>query len=180
MKNIPRKWILTAGFLLVAGAAAWLLMEDSGTARPGSAASSSAMAEFSGADLKQEENGQIVWSLKVDHVRVDPQTQTAYLTGVNGFFQKEGDQLKLKAEEGTLNQKTKKVHLEGSVEGHSSDGIVLHAKNLDYDGNTGILSAQGGFTAEQDGRVLTAETFTADRVLQEIKAMGSPSLSERN
>lgn len=180
MKKIQKKWIL-AVFLFLATAAAVWMMKDSGTGRPGGASSSSSpMAEFSGADLKEEENGQLVWSLKVDHVKVDPQTQISYLTGVQGFFQKGDSRLKLQAQQGTVDQKKKQIHLEGSIEGKSSDGITLNAKNLDYDGNTDILSAQGGFTAEQDGRVLTADSFTADRVLQEIKAMGSPRLSERN
>ena len=132
------------------------------------------MAEFSGADLKEEENGQLVWSLKVDHVKVDPQTQISYLTGVQGFFQKGDSRLKLQAQHGTVDQKKKQIHLEGSIEGKSSDGITLNAKNLDYDGNTDILSAQGGFTAEQDGRVLTADSSLQTVFCRKLKPWAAP------
>ena len=101
------------------------------------------------------------------------------MEGIEAYFLKDGNELKLQADKGHFDRKQKKVHVEGHVEGTSNDGMVLHAKNLTYDGNTDILSTDEFFTAEKDGRVLTADSFTADRVLEKITAKGHAKLADK-
>ena len=104
---------------------------------------------------------------------------SADMEGIEACFLKDGNELKLIADQGHYDRKQKKVHVEGHVEGTSSDGMVLHAKNLTYDGHTDILSTDEFFTAEKDGRVLTADSFTADRVLEKITAKGHARLADK-
>lgn len=71
-----------------------------------------------------------------------------------------------------------------SIEFHNSDvketkdGKELYAENLTYDGNKEILSTDKAFIVKKDGKVLTADAFDADRVLQKITARGHAKLAE--
>lgn len=66
---------------------------------------------------------------------------------------------------------------EGNVEGYGRDGEELYAENLTYDGNKDILSTDKA-VVKKDGKVLTADEFDADRVLQKITARGHAKLAE--
>ena len=65
------------------------------------------------------------------------------------------------------------------IEGKTKDGLILYAKNLTYDGKKQVLSTDCSFTAEKDGRILTADSFTADRVLEKIVAKGHAKLADK-
>lgn len=65
------------------------------------------------------------------------------------------------------------------MEGQTSDGAVLHAENLTYDGKTNQLSTDRFFTVEKDGKILSADSFTADRILQMIEARGNARLADK-
>lgn len=71
------------------------------------------------------------------------------------------------------------VYLDGDIDGQTKDGLILSAKNLTYDGKKQILSTDRAFKVEKDGRVLTADSFTADRVLEKITAKGHAKLSDK-
>ena len=60
------------------------------------------------------------------------------------------------------------------AQSQSSDYAAFHCS-----GNTDILSTDEFFAAEKDGRVLTAESFTADRVLEKITAKGHARLADK-
>lgn len=97
---------------------------------------------------------------------------------VEGDFMKDGDELHLKADKGRIDRGAKTVYIEGNVEGYGRDGEELYAENLTYDGNKDILSTDKAFVVKKDGKVLTADEFDADRVLQKITARGHAKLAE--
>ena len=145
-----KKSILIVLVILLAVLGIYFLFKDDHHEK-GSAKSDGPAMEFSNIEMKEDKDGQSVWRIKA----------------------------KLNADQGHYDRKQKKVHVEGHVEGTSSDGMVLHAKNLTYDGHTDILSTDEFFTAEKDGRVLTADSFTADRVLEKITAKGHARLADK-
>ena len=73
----------------------------------------------------------------------------------------------------------KAKHVTMSQDKNIIDGLVLYAKNLTYDGKTQILSTDQFFTAEKDNRVLTGDSFTGDRVLQQLTAKGHAKLADK-
>ena len=91
---------------------------------------------------------------------------------------KDGDELHLKADRGRVDRSTKIIYIEGNVEGYGKEGEELYAENLTYDGNKDILSTDKAFVAKKDGKVLTADRFEADRVIQKITARGHAKLAD--
>lgn len=87
--------------------------------------------------------------------------------------------MSIKAKKGIIKRAEQTVNLEGDIEGKTKDGLILYAKNLTYDGKKQVLSTDCSFTVEKDGRILTADSFTADRVLEKIVAKGHAKLADK-
>lgn len=171
--------VIAAVILLACGI--YLLFADSPSEKGNASSkqSDNAVAEFSNSTMKEDKDGKPVWRLTAEHVSISQDKNTARLTGITGYFQNDEIKLSLKAKEGVLDRAKKTVRLEGTIEASTADGAVLHAENLTYDGNKDILSTDKAFTAERDGKILTADSFTADRVLQEIRAKGHARLRDK-
>jgi hypothetical protein len=135
--------------------------------------------EFTGVELKEEQNGKVIWKLKVDHGKVDRENNIIQLTGIDGYFIKDDNQLQIIAKEGRWEKNNKIIFLEGHVEGKTSDGGHVSAENIKYDEKIDTLSTDKPFTIEKNGRILSADSFTADRVLEEITAKGHAKLKDK-
>ena len=129
--------------------------------------------EFNDINLNEEKDGKVIWNLKARHVKMESDRNTAYLTDIEGFFAEDGNELSIKAKKGIIKRAEQTVNLEGDIEGKTKDGLILYAKNLTYDGKKQVLST------EKDGRILTADSFTADRVLEKIVAKGHAKLADK-
>lgn len=135
--------------------------------------------EFNDINLNEEKDGKVIWNLKARHVKMESDRNTAYLTDIEGFFAEDGNELSIKAKKGIIKRAEQTVNLEGDIEGKTKDGLIFYAKNLTYDGKKQVLSTDCSFTAEKDGRILTADSFTADRVLEKIVAKGHAKLADK-
>ncbi len=173
------KTLLIAGLiiLLVISGLYFLFKEDEDISKAGGEPKQ--LMEFSDIDLNEEKDGKVIWNLKVQHVKIENNRNVVHLTGIDGFFANEENELKITAKEGLMKRNEQLIYLEGEVEGKTKDGLILHAKNLTYDGNKQILSTDRSFVAEKDGRILTADSFTADRVLEKIVAKGNARLADK-
>lgn len=167
--------IRAAVAVLVVAGAVWLYMP--GGSGPGG--SSAPLMEFSGSEIHEMEDGEVVWKLNVGHAVIEGDRNTMNFTDVDGYFRDDNKELTLTAKRGTARRNEKLLYIEGDVVGKTSDGAVLHAKNLTYDGKTGRLSSDAFFTVEKDGRILSADSFVADRVLQTVEARGNARLAEK-
>lgn len=171
-----KRWAMGAAVLAVMAGLYFLFAEPGGGEK--SAVSVPAM-EFSDSEIHEMQDGQVVWKLKAGHVALGADKNTAQLTDIEGYFKNEDMELQIQAERGEAKRAEKTLYLEGNIEGRTADGAVLHAENLTYDGKTGRLSSSSRFTAEKDGKILTADSFIADRVLQRIEARGNARLAEK-
>lgn len=176
-KNVKLGLIGLVVLLLVAGI--YFLFKDDAPRSQGENGKSSTAMEFSNIEMKEDQNGKSVWKIKAKHVSMSQDKNTAELEGLEGTFLKDGDELHLSADKGKLNRKEKTVYVEGHVEGKNSDGMVFHAKNLTYNGKTEKLSTDQAFVAEKDGKILTADSFEGDRVLQQLTAKGHAKLADK-
>lgn len=177
MKEHKKLVITVVAILLLALGVYALFKEDKNSSSGGKNIEQA--VEFNDIDLNEEKDGKIIWNLKARHVKMENNRNTAYLTDVEGFFAEDGNELTLKAKKGTIKRKEQVVVLEGDVEGKTKDGLILHSKNLTYNGKKQILSTDRAFVAEKDGRVLTADSFTANRVLEKIVAKGHAKLADK-
>lgn len=141
--------------------------------------SAAPVMEFSDTELHETKDGQLVWQMQVSHIAMDADKNTAKLTGITGYFKNGDVELHLKADKGRARRVEKTLYLEGHVEGTTTDGAVLYAENLTYDGKTEKLSTDRSFILDKDGKELTADSFTADRILQQVEAKGHAKLIEK-
>ena len=172
------KTLLIVVFVILSVVAGgYFLFKEDGTSD--TTATAKQAVEFNDIDLSEEKDGQIVWNLKAHHVKIENDKNTVHLEGIDGFFSSEGNELKIKAKKGLLKKDEQLVYLDGDIDGQTKDGLILSAKNLTYDGKKQILYTDRAFKVEKDGRVLTADSFTADRVLEKITAKGHAKLSDK-
>jgi len=138
-----------------------------------------AAMEFDNSDMSEEKDGKTLWRIKADHVRIESNKNIIHLTGVKAFWADGDNEFRITAKKGIYNKKKQTVYVEGNVVGKTRDGLVLHSKNLTYNLKTQILSTDKFFTAEKDNRVLTGNSFTADRVMRIITAKGNAKLADK-
>ena len=172
-----RNLILIVVIILLLAAGIYFLFKDDNKGM-NTASSSAPSIEFHNSDVKETKDGKIVWRFKAGHAKVSKDQNFIDMEQVEGDFMKDGDELHLKADEGRIDRGAKTVYIEGNVEGHGKDGEELYAENLTYDGNKDVLSTDKAFVVKKDGKVLTADEFDADRVLQKITARGHAKLAE--
>lgn len=176
MKKHERLIIIAAVIALLC-LGIFFLFHDS---HPSDSASSSSYAQFNNIDLNETKNGQIVWKLHVKHVEMSPDRNNVNLQGIEGYFKNGNTELQLTAPSGKVDRKAQILVLNGDVECTSKDGMDFHGKDVTYNGKKEILSSQKAFTAYRDNKVLTGDSFEADRVMQKVKAMGHAVLKDLN
>lgn len=172
-----KKLIISVAFILLIALGVYALFKENGNLVI--TGDMSPAVEFNDIDLNEEKDGKVIWNLKARHVKMENDKNTAYLTDIEGFFAEDGNELFLKAKKGIVKRVEQTVKLEGDIVGKTKDGLILQAKNLSYDGKKQILSTDQSFVVEKDGRVLTADSFTADRVLEKIMAKGHAKLADK-
>ena len=105
--------------------------------------------EYESNTIVEEKDGVKLWEITSNKVRVDTTTQIAEFENVSGkFYQEDGNTLELTANNGTFNQKTKDIHVEGEVTVTDSEGGKLTSKKLDYLGDDEMI------VAEEDVKIL--------------------------
>lgn len=173
-----QKGILTGGIILLLVLGIYFLFRGDGEAMK-SGASSGPAVEFDNIDFHESKDGKTVWQIKAAHVTMDKDRNLIHMTGVEGLFVKDNDELHLSADKGEMDRIKQTVYLEGNVDGKTETGMTLKAENLSYDGKTQILSTDQSFTAERDNRVLTGDSFRGDRVLNQLRVEGHAKLADK-
>lgn len=176
MKKNRNLILIAVLVLLIAGGIYFLFKDDNKGMH--AASSQGPSIEFHNSDMKETKDGKLVWRFKAGHVTVSRDQNHVTMENVEGYFAKDGDELHLKADRGRVDRSTKIIYIEGNVEGYGKEGEELYAENLTYDGNKDILSTDKAFVAKMDGKVLTADRFEADRVIQKITARGHAKLAD--
>ena len=176
MKN-KGKWI--SGFIVVFFVAlfGYILYDSTPKASEGTQ-QNTGLVEFSGAFLEEKKDGKPIWKLAAKKIMMDPVKKKVYLTDFNGvFIDEKGTELTLTAPEGVADQNTKQIILKGEIIGKSSDGTVLKAVNLQFDGMKNIVTATDGFTITKNDTVITGNKLNADVALELITATGNAKIS---
>ena len=104
--------------------------------------------EYEGNTISEEKDGQKIWEMTADKIKMDSVTQLAEIENVDGkFYQEDGKVLSVKGKVGVYNQQTKDVHIEGDVVLTDADGAKITGKNLDWN------NAEGTITATEDVKI---------------------------
>lgn len=134
------------------------------------------LVTFEGADIKEEENGKLVWKLSAEKILYNPKTKDIYLTNATGEFYKGENKMIVKAKEGTVTNNQQKITLKGSIHATSTDGMELKTEDLVYNTKTGAFNSTKPFWYKKDNTVITGDKVSGDAILQKIKAEGHVKL----
>ena len=135
MKNNKTVLAAIVGALVILVGLGYFLYGDVEVATTGPTGNS---ISFNGTELKEEKNGQLIWSVKAEKISVDQTTKVITLEQVTGTFHKDGSVLTVKAPHGivytskeqkfTSTSKFIYTDSESSLEGDALEGDVVLQK----------------------------------------------------
>ena len=99
MKN--RKTLIIVVVILLIALGIYFLFKDDNKAMNQSASSSAAMS-FKNIDMKETKDGQLVYRFKAKNVEMSADKNLVLLTGVEGSYFKDGDELHLVGDRGKI------------------------------------------------------------------------------
>ena len=136
------KILTTVGVILFVCLIIWTIRTTPKAPEPTERIEPPKVMEYEGNTIVEEKDGVKLWELTTEKVRVDTVTQIAEFDKVSGkFYQEDGKVLELTANNGTYDQRSRDVHVEGDVVVLDGDGGKLTSKNLDFKGAEEILIA---------------------------------------
>ena len=94
-----KKSILIVLVILLAALGIYFLFKDDHHEK-GSAKSDGPAMEFSNIEMKEDKDGQSVWRIKAKHVSMSRDKNSADMEGIEAYFLKDGNELKLNADQG--------------------------------------------------------------------------------
>lgn len=134
---------------------------------------------FSGTDIREEKNGQIIWSLSADTIDVDPTTQEIHLKNLKGTFHHNGVITSIVAPEAHMTKDHTNLDMTGGIHATNTEGAVFDTAALHYDNRTKQLSSVGAFSYTGKNITITGDRLVADTGLQKISVEGHAKLAKK-
>ena len=138
------KWKIFLGVLGISFACLviWVIKTTPDAPLPINKIESPTTMEYVGNTISEEANGVKIWDLTAEKVIVDIKTQNAELQNLTGhFYQQDGRKIELKARQGTYDNASKNVHVEGDVTITTDEGAKLTSVKLDWIHSDSLLIA---------------------------------------
>ena len=114
---------------------------------------------FNGTELKEEKNGQLIWSVKAEKISVD---QVTILT--------------VKAPKGVVSKDHGQITLSGGIEATSSTGATLRTEGLEYRSKEQLFKSTSKFIYTDVDTTLEGDVLEGDMILQQVTAKGHAKL----
>ena len=131
---------------------------------------------FNGTELKEEKEGQLIWSVKSEKISVDQDTKVITLENVTGTFHKGGTVLTIKAPKGIVSKNHRQISLSGGIEASSSVGSSLRTEGLEYNSKTQLFKSASKFIYSDVDTTLEGDVLEGDMILQQVTAKGHAKL----
>lgn len=130
--NIGRKgrgwghsqWLRGLGVMLILGVGAWALWGRQTPPPPAKPVSAAAPPRMEGLSLTEIHEGDKTWVLEAKKADFHPEQDTVSISGVRVEFFGPGEDIRVKADTGLFNTKTRVLSLNGQVEMRRSDLMV--------------------------------------------------------
>ena len=138
--------------------------------------------EYEGNTIIEEKDGQIVWELTCEKLRVDTFTQNIELDNVSAKFHqrdKETEEEKtweLTAAKGVYYQVNKVIHVEGDVKVTNGDGAELTSDILDWFADQEMLIANGNVKISKDDMRAFGDMAYSQTALSKFGLMGNAKI----
>ncbi len=131
---------------------------------------------FNGTELKEEKNGQLIWSVKAEKISLDQTTKVITLENVTGTFHKDGMTLTVKAPKGLVSKDHGQITLSGGIEATSNTGASLRTEGLEYISKKQLFKSTSKFTYTDADTTLEGDALEGDMILQQVTAKGHAKL----
>lgn len=133
---------------------------------------------FTGSDIREEKNGQIVWSLTADSIELDPKTKEINMKNLKGYFNQNGVRTDITAPEAHMTSDHKSMEMTGGIHAQNSDGATFDTDALHFDNDKKELSSKGAFTYVSKDATITGDKVVADTAIQKISVEGNAKLKK--
>ena len=173
MKNNKTVLAAIVGALVILVGLGYFLYGDVEVATTGPTGNS---ISFNGTELKEEKNGQLIWSVKAEKISVDQDTKVITLENVTGTFHKGGTVLTIKAPKGIVSKDHRQISLSGGIEASSSVGSSLRTEGLEYNSKTQLFKSASKFIYSDVDTTLEGDVLEGDMILQQVTAKGHAKL----
>lgn len=134
------------------------------------------VVSFNGSELKEEKDGQLIWSVKADTIEMDPKTKAVTMKNITGTFNNNGVTITMTAPEGHVSADHSKIDISGGVKGIKSDGGELSTDAINFDNTTKKFTTPGPFSYRDGDNTITGDKLEGDMVLNQVKAIGHAKL----
>lgn len=125
-------------------------------------------------ELKEEENGVLIWELKVGKMSVNPLTQMATIEDVKGtFYSKNGRKIYLSAALGEYNEADRSIKFTKGLKIASSDNLSFTSKEVVWDNKQRTLSILGDIEIKKPGLTAKADKATSKDNFTSFKLEGN-------
>lgn len=169
------KKMLALGAILIAaiiGIMAYFMMSTSGDETPTPVGN---QIDFTGADIKEEKNGKVIWAIWAEKIALDPKTKALTFTNVKATYDNDGTVSVLTADTGSLTGNHKNLSVSGHVKVISSEGATFTTDKIDLNNDTKILTAPA-FTYKDKDTTITGDAVEGNINLETIKVKGHARL----
>ena len=137
--------------------------------------------EYEGNTIIEEKDGQIIWELTCEKLRLDTLTQNIELDGITGkFYQRDENEdektWELTAVKGIYYQADKSIHVEGEVKVTNSDGAELLSDKLDWFAEQEMIVATGNVKISKDDMRAFGDMAYSKTALKQFGLMGNAKI----
>lgn len=177
MKKNKKLIAIIVAVVAVIGGLIWFLFGGGEAIVTGSP--SGRLINFSGADLREEQDGKLIWALTADTIEYDPKTKAITMKNLKGTFNQNDVVMQLTAPEATMSSDHKQLDMTGGIHATTSEGAVFDVEALHFDNTKKELSASTPFTFENNEAILTGDSLVANMALQHIEVHGHAKLVKK-
>lgn len=131
---------------------------------------------FTGSELKEEKNGQVIWQVKADAVDIDPKTKGVTVKQMVATFNRDGQSLTVTAPMGTVSGDRKRMELKGGVKAVNTEGAIFATDEVVFDNEKKVFVSSTPFTYTDKDTSISGDSLEADMVLERVTAKGNAKL----
>jgi lipopolysaccharide export system protein LptC len=118
------QWLWVLGVMVILGVGAWALWGRQPPPPPPKPVAAAAPPRMEGLSLTEIHEGDKTWVLEAKKADFHPEQDTVSISGVRVEFFGPGEDIRVKADEGLFNTKTRVLTLKGQVEMRRTDLLV--------------------------------------------------------
>ncbi len=129
---------------------------------------------YEGNMISEEKDGHKVWQITAGTIEVDVDSSNVLVRDVKvTFYQADGKNIVLTAPQATLDNKSRDISLQGTVEAVSSDGATFSAEQADWISQQEHFTAKGKVRLTREDTVITGDQLESDAKMEKIKVQGN-------